>query len=443
MLLAVTSVACSRPGPDAAAQVSGALKPNVLVVVIDALRWDHLGVNGDPEPTTPCIDSLAAQGVSLEAFAHSTWTKPSIATLFTSLYPTQHGIWRVGIKSRGELRSEILRTRWTTLAERFHDAGWATGAAVNQVHLSPRYHFDQGFERYDWVRGKDAFKLVELLLTWLREEVVGGERPYFAYLHALDTHWPYDEVLPGQEDVFGPVDPADEVPRSAKLADDWIAKQGHDEEVLAALGNRYDREVAYADRAICGLVEGLRGLGLWQDTVMLVTADHGEGFGERDALQHGYLPYDELMRVPMVLRLPEGLPRPVGRPRVGLIDVLPTLLELAGLPRSPHAQGMSFARDLTRASSRERLHFAETAEGRVVRSASEKVIRRFDGRIEHYDLTRDPGETTPLPCEESCRALLDRLDELETRLRATRDRRPETVVVDEDDLELLEALGYL
>ncbi len=425
-----------------AAGSSAARQPNVVVVVLDALRWDRLGVNGDPRSLTPCIDGLAEEGVSLEAFASSTWTKPSVASLFTSLYPTQHGIWRVGVESEGSLRAEILRTRWTTLAEYFQAAGWATGAAVNQVHLSPRFHFDQGFDRYDWVRGKDAFELNQLFLRWLEEEVVPGDRPFFGYVHALDPHWPYSRFLPGEHPPASEVELPEGVPRVGRLLEEWILDNDA-AEVLRRLRRRYDLEVAFADRAICELVDGLRNLDLWRDTVLVVTSDHGEGFGERGKLQHGYLPYDELMRVPMVVRLPEDRPRPVGRPRVALIDLLPTLLELAGLPPAEHAQGFSFAPALSVAAARMRVHFSETATGRAVRSRDGKLIRRFDGTLEFYDLAADPGETRPLPCEGECEELVARLDAFEGRMRATRDQRPETVAIDPEDIELLEALGYL
>ena len=164
--------------------------------MVDALRADRLGVNGYPLPTTPNIDRLAQEGVNFSlAFSHATWTKPSIATLFTSVYAGQHGVSQVAVVEKEALQAEILASRWITLAERFQDAGYATGAVINQPHIKDRFGFDQGFEFFQSRRGTSASRLNPKLLSWL-DTLPPSESPFFAYLHYLDVHWLTPSVHP-------------------------------------------------------------------------------------------------------------------------------------------------------------------------------------------------------------------------------------------------------
>ena len=459
----------------------------MLVVVVDCLRADRLGAHGYPLPTTPAIDGLAAEGVDFtSAFAHATWTKPSVATLFTSLYPSRHGLQETGFPdpwpaldpsaderpaNPGEApvggprggapasgagadvlpESIVLSSRLVTVAERFRDAGYATGAVFDQVHLLAQYGFDQGFEHYDGARHRDGFELSGALLGWL-DDLAG--RPFFAYLHLLDLHWPYDRRLPAHEGDFGSVLMRSEPPRSAAEADTWAATAGAAD--LAALEARYDQEVAFADAALGELLAGLAARGLLDDTVVLVTADHGEGFLEHGRLQHEYAPYDELLHVPLVLRAPPrlGLPRGVvvDAP-VGLIDVMPTLLDLAGLAPEPTAQGRTLVPLLEAAAATggsdagaAELLFAETEVALAVRSPTAKMIVFANGVREVYDLRTDAGERSslPAPCEGPCAELDRRLrGYLRDVVLPARGRRPETVPLDPEVLEELRSLGYL
>jgi len=165
--------AAPEPAP-AAARV----QPNVLLVIVDALRADRLGVNGAPPATTPVLDRLAAEGVNFgRAFAHSTWTKPSIATLLTSVYPSEHGLIEVGSETEQGLQTGVLGREFKTMAEAFWEGGYTTVGLVNQVHLRGKYGFDRGFERYKSVRGHGASaltcKFVDRLIA------ASDHRPFF------------------------------------------------------------------------------------------------------------------------------------------------------------------------------------------------------------------------------------------------------------------------
>ncbi len=423
-----------------------ALRPHIVVILVDALRADRLGVNGYALPTTPEIDRLAAEGVNFSAaFAHSTWTKPSIATLFTSLYPSQHGLARVGEATAEGFESDVLPDGLVTLAEGLRGAGYATGAVINQVHLQERFGFAQGFDHFEAVRGRNARQLNRKLRAWLESAAGAGEgerRPLFAYLHYLDVHWPYTQRLSGKR--FGPVAMRSKPPHRADRTAEWLAA-GPPPSDFAALAARYDHEVAWADAAIGEVVATLEELGLWETTVLVVTSDHGEGFLEHGELQHGYAPYDELLRVPLVMRLPQPLRRVTGSidSPVGLVDVMPTLLELAGAEPVPGVQGESLAPLLAGGRARERSIFSQAEEAVAVRTSTRKLIRHEDGRIEFYDLAADPGERQPLPCEAACRDLARRLGAFREAMIAAAAVPPGTAAMDAEDVEALRALGYL
>lgn len=416
--------------------------------MVDALRADRLGVNGEVLPLTPQIDALAADGVNFtQAFAHSTWTKPSIATLFTSVYPSQHGLDQVAVTSAQGMGSEILPGSLVTLAETFQAAGYATGAVVNQVHITPRFGFDQGFDHFQARRGTGAPRLNRQLLAWL-DSIATGDRPFFAYLHYLDVHWPYTKRLAELSPQIGSLTLSAEPPRSGKEAvREWASALDLPRD-LAALEARYDHEVAYADRAIGTLIQGLRERQLYEPTIVVVTADHGEAFLEHGELLHGHAPWEELIHVPLVLRLPaaqRGAKGTIDTP-VGLIDLMPSLLDLAGLAIEPGAQGRSFVPLLHDGPERSRLIFAETDTALAVRSRDRKLIDFVESGPQQFDLRRDPSELRPLTddCGEPCTRLERRLADFATAMASARQRLDTaTAPLEEQDLEDMKALGYL
>lgn len=431
---------------------------NVVVVVIDALRFDRLGANGYPLPTTPNIDVLASSGLSLLGISHSTLTEPSIATLFSGVGPSRHGIIEAGKERGGGFEVEVLPQRWQTLPEHLHAGGWATAGFVNQVYLNPRFGFGRGFETYRWTRSKTAFQLNHAFADWLPS--VAGRR-FFTYLHYLDVHWPYDRTLQAEPDQFGPTELAEAPPARGRQVGEWAQRWLEKRELagmVRALAARYDEEVAYADAAVGDLVGILRRADRFEDTIVVVTADHGEAFWEHGRLLHGHAPYEELIRVPLVVRLPAAvlltLPDTAmggaaNTPPVGLVDLLPTLLDWTGLPPARDADGIPLRR-LLAGGGRSRLLFAETADAIAVRGERYKLIRFSGLREELFDLTVDPGERSPLPCDSgageagaSCRMLSRALDAYLAASSRLRTSTAGTVPAEADDIEQLKVLGYL
>jgi arylsulfatase A-like enzyme len=342
------------------------VRPNALVLLVDALRADHLGAYGYGRATSPQIDALAAEGVLFErAYAQSPWTKPSIPTLFTSLYPIQHGVYEGETPgSAGFLESDVLPDELTTVAESFHSAGYRTGAFVNNAQLLPTQGFAQGFDLY--AHGNfDAAEIARRFLAWLDAE---PGRPFFAYLHHLDAHWPFEPKAPFAE-RFAPAGPYDGVFAQEswrglrdRINDGRVALGERDREELVA---RHDAAVAQVDAAIGELLAELRRRGLLDTTFVLLTSDHGEELLDHGQVGHGGTLYDEVLHVPLVLRPPGG----AGGERVvepaRLLDVFPTLAGAAGIPAPGGVEG----RDLLAPGGSEPELVAETRHKRSYRAA--------------------------------------------------------------------------
>jgi len=334
LLLAL--VACSGDGADPG-------RPDIVLVVVDTLRADHVGVYGSARPTTPHIDALAGEGSYFRrAYAQSSWTLPSMTSLLTGLLPHQHRVGRDPADERlfGRLAPEI-----PTLAERLGAAGYARAAFVNNTFLAPEFGLARGFEDYDY-RGaskaalRSADETVSAAVSW----VEGRRRPFFLLVHFMEPHLFYDPPA-GVRGTFTGDGPAPvEVPfgstaaiaRLARLARTDAAAGRVQLEYVEAL---YDEEILSVDRAIGRLVEALRSRSRWDRTVVVVTADHGEELFDHGGFEHGHTLYGELVRVPLVVRGP-GLARGAVDGVVQHVDVVRGLLDLAGASTAGVADGI-------------------------------------------------------------------------------------------------------
>ncbi len=316
MAIAFMSASCGR-GSDGA-------RPDVLLVTIDTLRADHCSLYGYERATTPHLDRLAAEGVTFEsAYAPMATTAPSLATLMTSLYPLAHGVTR---------NAWVLADAHETLAERLARAGYITGAFISSIVLAHDFGLAQGFAHYDDdLRGADStLKLKE----WHGVKVPGGntdrradqtteralgwlssarqdERRLFLWVHYMDPHEPYTPPS-GTGDPFG------------------AAESSRDS--LAHLVARYDTEILFTDTQLGRLVDAFEAGSGARGALLVVAADHGEGFLDHGWRGHGPQIYEEAVRVPLVFRwsgtIPGGV---VVRRPAGLQDIAPTLFELLGI----------------------------------------------------------------------------------------------------------------
>ncbi len=397
---------------------------NLLLITIDTLRADRLGAYGDTEAATPNLDALARGGVRFDnSYSPVPLTLPAHSTLFTGRYPFTHGV-----RTNGRY---FLPLEETTLAELLAGRGYRTWAAVATYILSAKFGLGQGFEGYDdglgageLIRGfSSEIPAAEVAARFRRWLASGVETPFFAWLHFYDPHQPYRPPAP------------------------WAERFAEDP---------YRGEVAYVDSQVGAVLDELSSRGLTEETLVVVTSDHGEGFGEHGEVGHGILAYEEDLRVPLIFAAPGVAPR-VARERVRLVDLLPTLLELLSVESPAGVEGESFARLLAggeEASPRD-VYF-ESMLGR-----DENGWAPLTGLIagghkylslperELYDLEQDPGETENLfPGERAVVRELDRaLRELllSSQLGGAGAGRRGDARRDpsREDLAQLEALGYL
>ncbi len=292
-------------------------RPNVLLVTIDTLRADHLGAYGYGRPTSPNIDALAAGACVFEnAHSSSSWTLPSLASIHTSLYSTTHGCWKI---------SSRLEPEFTTAAELFRDAGYDTAMVACHIFLSAQYGLQQGFTHVDdeLVRPpSDAASAIsspgvtERGVKFLEQKAASkDESPWFLWLHYFDPHDTY-LAHEGFSETFGTKEEID----------------------------LYDGEIAFTDHHVGKVLARLAELGLDDDTIVVLTSDHGEEFGEHGFQRHGYSLYQEAVRIPLVVRVPKAAPRRIADV-VSNVDLLPTLAQLCGV-KIARIEGASCAHEL-------------------------------------------------------------------------------------------------
>lgn len=441
-LLALGPAGCSRD----------VRRPNVLLVTIDTLRADHCSGYGYRLPTTPRLDRLGREGTRFAAaYAPMATTAPSHATLLTSLYPLAHRVLKNG---------HALAAEHETLAEIVRARGYETAAIVSSFVLHGKFALGQGFEVYDDdfsaarpsmpVRKWQAYAIEEgfdrraaeatsRAVRWLTTGRA-KDRPFFLWVHYFDPHSPYDPPR-RYRDAFQPA--------------------GDGRDGLAAAIAAYDGEVRFTDEAIGWLLDAVDREGLRESTLVVATADHGEGLMQHGHMEHGLMLYEEAVRVPLVLRWPGRIlaARTVAEP-VGLVDVTPTVLDLLGVQRTGTPfQGTSFAPvlegrakgDPERAVFLQRRQyepgvrdgFRVNGEKWAVRAGQWKYIEALEERTrELYDLGADPGE------------LQNRIDRFPERARVlstaltawrsvvTRSGSPPPGISPED-AEKLRALGYV
>jgi len=358
--------------------------PLVVLYVVDTLRADHTGPYGYDRPTTPELDRFARDGVVFEqAVVHAPWTKPSMASVMTSLLPVQHGASR---------RPDPLSEPNVTLAESLAGRGWATGAVVgNAILYARRGGFEQGFDYFGGLRDADgrrsrqvrAARAVDAALDWIDSR---RGRPTFLYVHTMDPHFPYSPPPPFDE-MFAP-----ETGRPRAGRGEATAAQTR--ESIA----RYDGEIAYADAQFGRFVRALKDRDLYDHALVVFLSDHGEEFLDHGGLGHGRTLFDELVRVPLVVKMPGG--RYAGRrvaQQVQGIDVMPTILRAANIAPPEAAVGRPLQAVIAGGTAPvpallSTQHWGATALG--VRTESEKYIRRFSpkGRQMYFDLDEDEGE---------------------------------------------------
>jgi arylsulfatase A-like enzyme len=392
-----TATTDSAPG-QAAATTRRTPPPNVLLYVIDTLRADHLGSYGYPRPTSPRIDALARQGVLFErVVAQSSWTKPATASILTGRDPYAHGATSL----HDPIRSDV-----PTLAQILATHGYETAAFVTNVNVSKPFGFARGFDAFTYLpedptRESSYVPSDELnaaVFPWLARD---HARPFFLYLHSSDPHAPYTPRAPYLTQFVAPdeaLSPQELLAKVRALQEPSAAPEEGD---LALLVAAYDAEIAFNDASLGALLDELARRHLAERTLVIVTADHGEEFLEHGGWRHGHTLYEEVIRVPLVVRRADG--SRAGERRAALarqIDILPTILDEAGIEAPADLPGRSLlaAEESEEvAASREALSHTRLfgSEVSAVSTARWKVLHRLLGARrgdEVFDLSADPRE---------------------------------------------------
>ena len=434
-------------------------RPDVFIYVIDALRADHLGCYGYERETSPAIDAFAAGATQyMGALTPTTWTRPSVATLLTGLYPSVHGAMhdRDGLEEWLVLLPEVL-----------HEAGYGTLCVTANPHIDEAFGFKQGYERFVMRRAGTA--------GWVRSQAEsflagrGGEQPVFMYLHTMEPHDPY-RPRPESRRRFdrgfpGACDGSAEGLSAAGRVNPTLSRDD-----IEHLVDLYDAEVYDADGGFSDFVQMLKRSGRFDEALVILTADHGEAFGEHDTLSHGRNLNVEEMHVPLIIRFPGG--RFAGRrvsDGVSLIDVLPTVLaEVGARPKLSYALP---GRELPRASSvpkagRSRRFYAELSQfggnqldlvGVIDEAGYKRVVdvsappRETAARksVGLWDTGADPGEERDVSGMLPVRAAYDEqliaqwlLEQRQVRQGLTGGPAPRVHISDELEKQL-RSLGYL
>jgi arylsulfatase A-like enzyme len=423
--------------------------PNLLLISIDTLRADHLGCYGYPRPTSPFLDRLASQGVLFEN-AHTTapWTLPSHTSLFTGLYPSQHGV----VTDEVALPPEV-----PTLAESLQAQGFATAGLASGIYLGGRFGLGRGFDHYVVFPTRDksggtATKLSATervssgALDWLAAQ---PRRPFFLFLHYFDIHSDY-LPQPRFAALFAKPYQGPVTGTSGQLRAFLRRKIDFDPQDRAHLIDLYDAEIRQLDQALEELFEKLDAHGDLANTIVVVTSDHGEEFFDHGGVFHGRTQYQEMLRIPLIIIGP-GIPkgRRSDRP-VSLVDLMPTLLTLGGVPAPTSVSGLDLA-PLWKAPGDgwpERALFAEanrTIDGNIPRRAMRngrwKLVVHGDGQRELFDLVEDPGERANRAAADPERAR-ELARRLEVELGSVR-KAPGLPKLEPDLRRQLEALGYV
>lgn len=458
-------LADGQPTPeDAAATIRGTAdgagaretQPDVIVYLIDALRPDHLGTYGYRRDTSPNLDAFAADAVLFEnAIANSAWTRSAVASVFTGLYPRSHGV--LG-------RDDALPPDAVTLAGLLRTAGYATGSVATNGNVSPAFGFDAGFDSWEQLpeqRSQAIHQYSDIAtaraIEWLAPDGAAVVRrrernPFFLYVHTTDPHEPYTPPSPFRERLVQPSDhglfrPLQERVDPVLAADPMLTR----EQINLDFIDLYDAEIAFNDAQFGILMGRLKEMGIYDDALIVVLADHGEAFLEHGKWGHGMSLYAEQINIPLLIKLPLGTAARVA-PLSQQVDVLPTILAVAGIEIPSHVQGRSLLPAIVRGVE---VHDAVVAEleidGRsmdALRTPEHKIIRYspavYHGtKIELFDPIGDPFDRIDLSLRRPVTAgyllsLLRRAAFGHVQLLAAARGTP-----DAEMLERLRALGYI
>lgn len=408
--LLLVLAACAESPPDPA-PLAG---KNVLVILADACAADHLGFLGYERNTTPYLGQLAEDSIVFEdVTAAAPYTIASVASLMTGEAVDLHGVTEAG---------EVVSDKLPMLAERFHEAGYQTAAFSANAHIQERFGFGRGFDEFHgyWPKLQETHHVPEQqrkqAVAFL-ERAAKDPRPFFSYVHLLPPHAPYDPPMPARRRFAGylagtELDQAGALTNLTPLSRAARTPSPAEDQAIRDL---YDASLEHVDTVIHELLTKLDELELGDDTLVIVLSDHGEAFGQHGLWQHARTVYQEMVKVPLLLRLPADAPfeRRARIPEpVSLIDLNPTLVELFDLPGPTPFSSRSLTDLIAGAEALDTrppivTRTAGPREHVAIRDGRFKLIHQLaapgtnaPGVWQFFDLEEDPGEDAPVATAE-------------------------------------------
>jgi len=455
----------THPFPPTLPPISESLKekPNVILIMVDTLRADHLPCYGYRDNVTPAINRFASDGVRYEnAFAQSSWTKPQVATLLTSLYPSTHNTY---------LKPHLLPDEVETLPEIMKDLGYYTCGIANIVHLSPSFNFNQGFDRYRYLApdffffARESSSKLSLYngLRLIRERFFSQKKQvnhyyqdgkvvnqlafkwlsactssrFLLFLHYMEPHDPY---------FAHPYN-------GAAVA--RVSTPNPDPSQADPMRKLYDGEISYLDQCLDELIEYLKREGLYENTLIILTADHGEEFYEHSGWWHGNTLYDEQIHIPLIIKYPQGrFKGTLVKEMVRTLDIAPTILDYVSSQIPPAMQGKSLLHNYQLRPPQDQVIFSEeNLEYNVLKSLRSEqwklILANQDNPRglapqELYQVKHDPGEKENVAAREvtTVHQIAAQIDHyvayaMSSAARETRGN------IDRTTEERLRALGYV
>lgn len=439
LLWTITCMGCRSGEP-----ASGS---NLVIVLVDTLRADHVGYQGYERNVTPRLDGLRGQSIAfINHYSHSSRTGPAVASIFTGLHPRSHGVINPITEwdAKGTLGDDQ-----ETLAELLQRRGYHTFGFVGNYNVSARFGFHQGFDDYDFIESTRAIDINERALAKLSQT----REPFFCYLHYVEPHSPYAapkryRQLFQSGPYRGPITGSHQQ-LNAIVAGKLVPNIGD----LERLKTLYDQDIRYVDDLVWDVIETLRSREFFEDSVFVFIADHGEELGDHGSALHGYSLYEEQLRVPLFISAPGFRNGGTVETITRHADILPTLLELLDIDEPVDVQGTSLVSLMKQKE-------AEKAVGPVYAQVSLKAVKTVQGKSfmqdgykliilwrpekkeELYHLDEDPGEL---------HNLIYTKPEIAVRMRAAMEEFEQTLEVGEGgevtltptEIKRLRSLGYM
>lgn len=430
------------------------IRLNLLFITLDTVRADHLSAYGYDRQTSPTLDRLAAEGTRFtQAYSHIDLTNPSHLTMLSGLYPRSHGILN---------NTSVVPLELRTVPERLQEAGYHTVGIVSAYHLGPGWNMDQGFADFypPTELRRPAATTTDIALEWLSEHPQA--EPFFMWVHYFDPHAPYLPPAP-YDTLYDPAQDPMQIPLSqVSLPADWSERYGNWPAAadVAAVVAQYDGAIAYTDDQLARLFTYLEETGLADRTIMIVTADHGEGLGEHGVAFDHYGLHEEVVHIPLIVRVPGRLPLGLVQEPIGHIHLAPTFLDLLGFPVPQELPGTSLVPVMEgrpwRGTAEIVMQQQEDLAAAVHTADWQLILQRQDeaywplyplhaGGLELYDQRADPGQehnlwpAPPPVAQQAQEALVRLLARWEERTAAASGINAS---LDEEMLELLRQLGY-